>query len=511
MTSLVLGAGGSGIILTEGAPARAYTFAVIPEVTGSIANQSYNRGIAISTLSLSTAVTGETTGYALAASSDQLPSGLSLNTSTGDITGTPLESSTLAEPFNISVEVSGTGGTASSTIDFTISVDAIQITNLSITATGITFDTDENNGTTYISAGAAPTEAEVIAGTETYNWNFPVTSSGGSIEIDLTAEVGNSIDIGVVQVAADGERSDFIERTETIQASKPAVFVDAMWSVATGSGGSELDVTISSLPGNGGGALTAIEYDVDGNDTWTSVGGTTTGTYTITMAAASTSYAIRLRAVNANGNASAGNSESATSGASASNLTYLAHVSETNDFGSTPEDFDLGGSALTGLANDSTVVVGIVLGGGQDPLATAVTIGGVTATLRTESSSGSSLDISTAIWEATATGAFASNIVNVTPDAALDDSLVVAYDATGLTFQTGLGGSTSTNGGTTDQTVNTTCSASDQLLGVAGSFANNGSETFTAGVTDDANAPVAFGSARAGCLVSTQMPVPTKP
>ena len=94
-------------------------------------------------------------------------------------------------------------------------------------------------------------------------------------------------------------------------------FVDANWSVSTGSGARELDITIATLPADGGSAITDIEYDVDASGTWVSLATAVTGTTTITMAAPSTSYAIRLRAVNGAGNAAAGNSESATSGVSA--------------------------------------------------------------------------------------------------------------------------------------------------------------------------------------------------
>lgn len=101
-------------------------------------------------------------------------------------------------------------------------------------------------------------------------------------------------------------------------ASVPDAFVDANWSVATGAAANELDVTIASLPSDGGASITDVEYDVDGNNTWTSLPSYSgAGSYTLTMGAASTSYAIRLRAVNSVGNASAGNSESATSGAAA--------------------------------------------------------------------------------------------------------------------------------------------------------------------------------------------------
>lgn len=137
--------------------------------------------------------------------------------------------------------------------------------------------------------------------------------------------------------------------TVTDDATVPDAFVDANWSVATGSGANELDVTIASLPSDGGATITDVEYDVDAGGSWTSLPSYAgTGTYTISMAAPSTSYAIRLRAVNSAGNAAAGNSESATSGAAASNV----------DEGSSTASFTTsGGFRVAELTNGETLVV----------------------------------------------------------------------------------------------------------------------------------------------------------
>lgn len=121
-----------------------------------------------------------------------------------------------------------------------------------------------------------------------------------------------------VHTDAEGNESDVLSVAAsftTDAAQVPDAFVDADWSVATGSGGSELDVTIAALPDANGAAITNVQYDVDAGGVWTSLPAYAgTGVYTITMAAPATSYAIRLRAVNSAGNAAAGNSESATSG-----------------------------------------------------------------------------------------------------------------------------------------------------------------------------------------------------
>jgi hypothetical protein len=98
----------------------------------------------------------------------------------------------------------------------------------------------------------------------------------------------------------------------SVSAVAPDAFVDADWSVATGSGSGEIDVTIASLPAANGSTITDVEYELDASGSWTSSGGTTD--FTISGLTASTSYDVRLRAVNSVGNSAAGNTESATSG-----------------------------------------------------------------------------------------------------------------------------------------------------------------------------------------------------
>ncbi len=81
-------------------------------------------------------------------------------------------------------------------------------------------------------------------------------------------------------------------------------------SFSTGSGASEIDIVISSLPET----PTDIEYRLDGG-TWTSLGVTTTGTHTITAPAGSTEYTIEVRLVNAVGNGQESTDQSVTSNA----------------------------------------------------------------------------------------------------------------------------------------------------------------------------------------------------
>lgn len=201
-----------------------------------------------------------------------------------DVTAPTISSFTYDDPndeFDVSVDEGGTLHWASSTQANSPTFDGT-------TWTGTTHETGSNA----ISAGAnsftGPTN--------------PSTPYGAQrISIYVKDAAGNLSTVSRVDYTFD---------------AVPDAFVDADWSVATGSGANELDVTIASLPSANGNTITDVEYDIDASGTWVSSGGTVS--FTITAAAASTSYAIRLRAVNGEGDSAAGNSESATSGASAS-------------------------------------------------------------------------------------------------------------------------------------------------------------------------------------------------
>jgi hypothetical protein len=110
-------------------------------------------------------------------------------------------------------------------------------------------------------------------------------------------------------------------------ATVPDAFAAGGWSMATGSGEAELDITLSTLPSDGGATITDVEWAIAGSGSWASLPSYSgTGTYTITVPLASTSYEVFIRAVNSEGNSTGNTSKTATSGAAAASATMPAYV-----------------------------------------------------------------------------------------------------------------------------------------------------------------------------------------
>jgi len=145
------------------------------------------------------------------------------------------------------------------------------------------------------------------------SWTSLASTTTGNYDIaGLTDGTTYAVAIRAVNAVGNGTASATKNVTPT---GVPDAFVDANWSVATGSSSTELDITIASLPAANGASITDVQYDVDASGSWTSLPAYAgTGTYTVTMATYGVSYSIRLRAVNATGNGTAGNAEAAVSG-----------------------------------------------------------------------------------------------------------------------------------------------------------------------------------------------------
>lgn len=139
------------------------------------------------------------------------------------------------------------------------------------------------------SAGANPFSISTLQGSTNY-WNHYV-------QVDRAGNVSN-----IVSSA---------QFTTTAAPTAPAKFAGAGWSVVDAGTNGDVTLTVITLPSNGGSAITALEYQIDGGS-WVSLGGTTTGAYTVSGLTDAQSYSFSLRAVNAIGNGVAADAKTAT-------------------------------------------------------------------------------------------------------------------------------------------------------------------------------------------------------
>ena len=207
--------------------------------------------------------------------------------------------------------------------------------------------------------------------TNTYNmvvWNSGTTAltgerarvnnvwQSGVQTIDFVATQTTHVFYIMLGSETVGQFADFdnisISEVTAAPSTAPAQFGTSDWSVATGSSPAQVTMNITTLPSNGGSAITALQYSINNGTNWTTLTGTGTGSRTLTMAANSTSYTFVIRAVNAIGNGTTSASKTATSGA-ASTTTPTTPVSNIRTFTYQNSLFD---HQANGGADDDTRV-----------------------------------------------------------------------------------------------------------------------------------------------------------
>lgn len=156
-------------------------------------------------------------------------------------------------------------------------------------AAGATFayqwkDADDDSDLTGETANALDTQDYI--GLEVY-CEVTATNSAGA-----TAEDSNTV--GPLEEAPEGP-------------TVPDAFETGDWSIVAGD--EKADVTINSLPANGGASITDIEYRLDGGS-WVSSGGTSS--FAISGLTNDQEYDVELRAVNSVGNGAAGDTKQVT-------------------------------------------------------------------------------------------------------------------------------------------------------------------------------------------------------
>jgi hypothetical protein len=199
--------------------------------------------------------------------------------------------------------------------EFTITVTNV----LEVTLNALSLDADEltENSAEDTAVGAVQdkTSGSTLTLIDTAGGRFKL--SGTNIVAGATPsdyEVATSYEITLRETHPDASNSprdtvievtilDDPDDTDTV----PDAFEAGDWSIAAGD--EEADVTISSLPADGGDTITDIEYRLDGGS-WVSSGGTSS--FTISGLTNDQEYDVELRAVNSVGAGAASDTKQVT-------------------------------------------------------------------------------------------------------------------------------------------------------------------------------------------------------
>ncbi|MBG6205365.1 hypothetical protein IWQ49_000009 [Labrenzia sp. EL_126] len=220
--------------------------------------------------------------------------------------------------------------------EFIISVidvaESIAPTDIILSAT----DVDENAGlgsvvATIAADGSPASTFSIVSDPDN---KFEISGSNLILDGALDYEAKTSHNVTIRASNSEGSHDELftIQVNDILEATAPAAMVDADWSVDTGTGNQTVAFTITNEPDDGGASITDYQYDINGNDTWVSLGLSAPGTVERTMAEADTSYDFRVRAVNSVDPAPASNTESATSSAAASGVTSVGDDDVTFNF-----------------------------------------------------------------------------------------------------------------------------------------------------------------------------------
>ena len=264
--------------------------------TSEIADQSWTVGTAVS-LSAPATEDGETPiTYAI---SPTLPAGVTLDTSTGEISGTPTASADATDytltatddndieaTLTFSASVAMSSGTPSAPLNLTA---AAQSNGTSVALdwdapsddgdTAITdYEYSSNDGSTFTAIGSTDTD-------------YTVTGLDKNTEYDFQVRAVNS--------DGSGTATATVTTTTAITTSTAPQSL----SVTVPVNGTSLAASWDA-PSDDGGELTDYEYSTNDGSTWTSTGSTSTS-YTITGLDKNTEYDVKVRAVNSAGNGTA--------------------------------------------------------------------------------------------------------------------------------------------------------------------------------------------------------------
>ncbi|MCD9570212.1 putative Ig domain-containing protein [Pseudomonas protegens] len=210
------------VTLTVSAPTLAITPTTLPD---GIQGTTYNQTVT---------ATGGTTPYTYAISAGSLPAGLSLNTSSGVISGTPTVSGT----FNLTVTVTD-ANSATGSRAYTLQMNALPPVANAVSAT-VAANSSANPITLNITGGAASSVAIATAAS-----HGTATASGTSITYTPTAGYSGSDSFTYTATNASGTSSP---ATVTITVSAPSITL-APGSLSNGSIGTAYHQTVTATGG----------------------------------------------------------------------------------------------------------------------------------------------------------------------------------------------------------------------------------------------------------------------
>ena len=271
----------------------------------AVTTTSLPSGAVGSSYSATLAATGGITPYTWALTGGSLPAGLSLNASSGAITGKPTASGTSS--FTITVtDSSNPAKTASAKLSITVSSAPLSVTTTSLPSGTV--------GSSYSATLVA------TGGITPYTWSL----TSGALPAGLSLNASSGAITGTPTAA--GSSSFTVTVTDS---NSPAKTASANLSITVGStvptaptalaavaGNAQVALSWSTPASNGGSAITG--YDVyegtsSGAESATPVASGVSGTtYTVTGLTNGTTYYFTVQALNAVGNSASSNEAAAT-------------------------------------------------------------------------------------------------------------------------------------------------------------------------------------------------------
>ena len=200
-----------------------------------------------------------------------------------------------------------------------------------------------------------------VANEDVFGAGWALLRTGASPSGDFTITLASEIAASEARIMANSFlRYRLISPAPA--ATAPAAFTVGQWTSTPGD--TEIVVNITALPSDGGSAITALQYTLNGS-TWTSFVGTGTGSRTITGLTNDTSYPVQIRAVNAIGNGTASDTKNTTpvaaSGETFVRFATLVNMTESGDAGT---GWDYAGTVVEGYAGGSDYTLASGVAGG---------------------------------------------------------------------------------------------------------------------------------------------------